>query len=287
MQRLQLLQSKAQVDAALADFAHLSSPGLVCYEDFCHVAETSARGAGADRATTAAGRGMRDAYDDGEALSHSNVDRWFTREASPKQRREFTGLYDTLRAFKAANSDTRGSRDYGSSTYGREVPITLDEGSFYNGPGLFPPKVSDSLSFRSSLPKAPSSGRYGSRERDSWDLDTRESSRSPERARDVYHASGRSSPVPPRTSPSKIGSRMWGSSTSLEEKGRPPKMDDGMWCCVVCLYTENVAAATKCTICDSVNYVKRKDFAVKEQCRNCTFLNGHLSTECEMCGMRL
>ena len=27
-----------------------------------------------------------------------------------------------------------------------------------------------------------------------------------------------------------------------------------------------------------------QDFQLKEQCRNCTFLNGQFSDECEMCG---
>ena len=92
--------------------------------------------------------------------------------------------------------------------------------------------------------------------------------------------------MPPRVSPSKMGSKMWGNTTSLEEKGRPPRVDGG-WCCAVCLYTENASAAAKCAICDSANYTRRKDFVVKEQCRNCTFLNGQLSSECEMCGVAL
>lgn len=290
LQRLDLLQSRAQVDAAMADFAHLSSPSLVSYEDFCHLLETSARGVGAASAVGGM-RGARDSHEDGEALSQANVDRWYAREASPKQRREFSSLYDSLRAFKAAHSD-RGSREFASGSFqGREVPITLDEGSYYDGGnsgGLFPPKPSDSLSFRSSGALRPplGSGRY-SRERDSWERDTYArdgGSRSP--TREVHH-SGRSSPVAPRTSPSKVSSRMWGTTTSLEEKGRPPRMEDGLWCCAVCLYTENSANAAKCAICDSANYTKRKEFTVKEQCRNCTFLNGALATECEMCGTRM
>lgn len=277
IQRLELLNTKIQLDAVLQDFTHLSNPQLVCYDDFCSVLDSESRALASKNGINGGGslRGSRSAPDydsggDSSALAPSNVDRWYSQEASPKQRKEFSNLYDSLRAFKSAQNDdhVRGS-------------MSLDPGS--DGPGLFPPRVSDSLSFTRSLPYPPAS-RYGSNQRDSWDRD-RDVYRSQER--EVIHASGRSSPVPPRTSPSKVGSKMWGRSTSLEEKGRPLKIDDGLWCCAVCLYTENPAHAMKCVICDSANYSKRKDYQVKEQCRNCTFLNGGLAIECEMCGMKM
>jgi hypothetical protein len=53
-------------------------------------------------------------------------------------------------------------------------------------------------------------------------------------------------------------------------------MDDGMWCCAVCLYCENPTNSPTCAICDSSNYNTRKDYQVKEQCSNCTFENGKI-----------
>lgn len=41
--------------------------------------------------------------DDG-AFAHRNVERWYTREASPKQRREFDNVFDSLQQFKLTNS---------------------------------------------------------------------------------------------------------------------------------------------------------------------------------------
>jgi len=309
LSRLQLLSTPLQVEAAAQDFASLGAHGRgrVCYDDFCAVLEAEARagmglgqgqgagggygyGYGSGRGLGGGGgRGDSGYHGSGEdgsgALSAGNVDRWYSREASPKQRRDFGELYESLRAFKNVHGDGAGSGGFGRGS------ISLDPGS--EGPdrdrGLYPPKVSDSWSFSRSLPRPPpgsaaAASRYGaasgSREglRDSWDRD---------RDRGFGSGSGRASPVPPRSPPSKVGSKMWGSSTSLEEKGRPPRLEDGLWCCVVCLYTENAAGAAKCAICDSANHLRRKDFVVKEQCRNCTFQNGALSSHCEMCGSRL
>ena len=77
---------------------------------------------------------------------------------------------------------------------------------------------------------------------------------------------------------------MWGSHTPLAKKGKALEMGDGHWCCAVCLYVENPSSAQTCAVCDSPNYTIRKDYQVKEQCRNCTFLNGQFADECEMCG---
>lgn len=77
---------------------------------------------------------------------------------------------------------------------------------------------------------------------------------------------------------------MWGSDTPLARKGKVPHLGDDKWCCAVCLYVENPANAENCLVCDSPNYTVRKEYQVKEQCRNCTFLNGQFADECEMCG---
>jgi uncharacterized paraquat-inducible protein A len=60
------------------------------------------------------------------------------------------------------------------------------------------------------------------------------------------------------TSPSKVGSKMWGSHTPLAKKGKALEMGDGHWCCAVCLYVENPSSAQTCAVCDSPNYTIRK-----------------------------
>lgn len=55
-------------------------------------------------------------------------------------------------------------------------------------------------------------------------------------------------------SPQKVGSRIWGSQTSLYDKGRPPKLNNMTWCCAVCLYVENPKDSQLCVICQSPNY---------------------------------
>jgi hypothetical protein len=88
----------------------------------------------------------------------------------------------------------------------------------------------------------------------------------------------------PSMSPSKMGSIMWGKDTPMVSKGKVPTRHGDTWCCAVCMYVENPTTATVCQVCDSANYAIRKDFQVKEQCRNCTFLNGQFAKDCEMCG---
>ena len=88
----------------------------------------------------------------------------------------------------------------------------------------------------------------------------------------------------PRSPPRKVGASLWGSRTALHKKGIPHRQDDGeTWVCAVCYYTENDAAARTCEVCTSPNHMN-KDFQVKVQCSNCTFLNGQFALSCEMCG---
>jgi len=96
----------------------------------------------------------------------------------------------------------------------------------------------------------------------------------------------RTLPVP-HASPSKVGSRLWGSQTPLSKKGKIENRNPEKWCCAVCLYVENPKDASVCLVCDAPNYTTRKEYQVKEQCRNCTFLNGQYADECEMCGEHL
>jgi len=90
----------------------------------------------------------------------------------------------------------------------------------------------------------------------------------------------------PSMSPTKMGAIMWGKDTPLTGKGKVPVRGGrgDTWCCAVCMYVENPHTASICQVCDSPNYTVRKDFQVKEQCRNCTFLNGQFAKDCEMCG---
>ena len=119
---------------------------------------------------------------------------------------------------------------------------------------LSPPKVSDSLSLRRSghgFGSAPVSPRS------SYDRGFM----SPGRGRSASNpvSTSRESIQVPRTSPSKVGTKMWGNETPLARKGRVPSVDDdGKWCCAVCLYVENPLSAERCLVCDSPNYSLQK-----------------------------
>lgn len=58
------------------------------------------------------------------------------------------------------------------------------------------------------------------------------------------------SPIRSSMPPAKVGSKMWGSHTPLQKKGRAPRLGEGKWCCKVCMYVDNEDAARKCTVCD-------------------------------------
>mmetsp|Transcript_5990 Transcript_5990/g.13088 ORF Transcript_5990/g.13088 Transcript_5990/m.13088 type:complete len:174 (+) Transcript_5990:3-524(+) len=88
----------------------------------------------------------------------------------------------------------------------------------------------------------------------------------------------------PRTSPRKVGVKMWGNDTPLAKKGKPLNVGPDRWLCGICNYCENATDAPLCAMCDSPNYNIRKDYQVREQCPNCTFVNGQFAEECEMCG---
>jgi hypothetical protein len=322
LQRLGVLEHDSHVDMAAADFAALGSRGAVSYDDFCRVLESAeadsvrrnGNGNGFASATSRelqnptlsrdrsygsrVGTGARDADD---ALHPDNVDSWLAVGASPKQRREFTTVYDSLKNFKATQGEgkdrtggfpialdegselDRGYEQRSSLDRDRERERERESGGFYRTDSyLRPPKVSNSGDFGRSLRGVtPSASRYGGNSLSSDGADLRRSGSS--------FARGADSPKAPSTSPGRVGLQMWGSHTSLEKKGTPslPRVDVGLWCCAVCLYTENAINADKCCICDSPNYTKRSDFVLKEQCNNCTFLNGQFSSDCEMCGMAL
>lgn len=209
---------------------------LVLYEDFL---DTLDRAAGADgrvslsaslRQSTNGGVGFVNGSGyDGLRGSHSNNDHGTGG-----------GWDEDLRRFRQSNS----------SYHPGDYPIELEDGSDsayggYGGGGmsLSPPKPSDSLSFSrgGAVRGHGSPSRY-------------HQSYSSESPRSSFQ---RTIPVP-KSSPSKVGSKMWGSDTPLAKKGKVVNVGEGNWCCAVCLYTENTTQASACAVCDSPNYTIRK-----------------------------
>lgn len=303
LQRINIIPADCINEAAM-DFSGLGGRDTVSYDDFCRVLEVAANSAYAgapqrddreDRMysrprdslergrTVTRDRDYRERDNWGSArnssrdpLDNDNVERWLTRSASPKQRREFEHIYDDLARFK--EDQQRGTSYRDSRDRDRDFPLALDQSVESEGRRLRPPIISSSRDFEDRGRTRTPLGSGYAYERDSVN-------RSMERDRDSRMRS--ESPKPPRASPSKIGSKMWGSSTSLERKGQTPQIDTGLWTCPVCLYVENDNRSEKCLICNTPNYNNRPDFQVKEQCNNCTFLNGQYATVCEMCGMSL
>jgi len=153
------------------------------------------------------------------------------------------GWEDDLKQFRRSVAPANHYNDY---------PVELEEGSDsaygMSGTGMLalsPPKVSDSLSFSRNMGGArmSSPSRY---HRSSVDDSPRGSY--------AY----KSSILPARSSPSKVGSKMWGSDTPLAKKGKALNVGEGNWCCAVCLYVENSVNSATCAVCDSPNYTVRK-----------------------------
>jgi Ca2+-binding EF-hand superfamily protein len=216
--KLQLLQTDHQLSRAVDDFTSLSNRALVLYEDFLDALE---------RAANAEGRLSL------SASMHKSTSGGFVNGSGYDGLRGSVsandGWEDELRRFRQGNTPRQG--DY---------PIELEEGSI--GLSLSPPKVADSLSFSrvGGLRGNHSPGRYHRSE----DVSPRSSYQ-----RSIAH---------PSTSPSKVGSKMWGSHTPLAKKGNVLNAGDGNWCCAVCLYVENPLSAQTCAVCDSPNYTIRK-----------------------------
>ena len=306
MVKLNLLQTEYQINKAIEDFASLNDKSLVVYDNFLTVlndycnsmdiglgylnnTKSNSRyvyGSGYDGLRTSGDKDRLYRSDDDvdTTLASNNVEKWLRTGASPKQRKEFDEIFDSLQRFKLQQSNVAsGFRDF---------PNNLEDGSY-----IPPPKVSESISLRGSGNRPPlsaTSNRYNNNGTTSWDNDytpTSPTRRSNNNARfSSYDASSplrdnrASSPMLPRTSPSKVGTVVWGRDIPISQKGRIPKLDDGNWCCAVCLYIENPISSKTCGVCDTPNYTLRKDYSVKEICSNCTFSNGQLAVECEMCG---
>jgi len=271
--KLQLLQTDHQLTRAIDDFSSITNRAMVLYEDFLDALE---------RALAAEGRvslsgSLRNNYNSGY-VNGAGYDGLSTGAGmrTSNERWEDDLSTRTRYAGPASSSSYYGGGGRGgppSSSYW-DYPNELEEGSAGGG-SLSPPRVSDSL----NLPRSSRSpGRYRGAAGVSSSFEGADNNSFTPRG-----SFSRSIPMP-KASPSKVGAKMWGSDTPLPRKGTAPKVGEGNWCCAVCLYTENPMQATSCAVCDSPNYNLRKDYQVKEQCRNCTFLNGQFAEECEMCG---
>jgi len=282
--QIQLLQTSHQLTKALDDFAAIGNRSYINYEDFCGSIENALN------------------TNPNTNVSNNNLSSSIRRSSTGNQIVDSTYGYDGLRSSRNNNNSNNNNDDFRDLPSGRDDPNELYESlhrvrltnprnslnhnslmdsigpntsrSSYNNDNnhnnfydyaLSPPKPSDSISM---FPPSTSMRRTQNHSI---------GSNSPPRRS--------SSPIQaPRTSPSKVGTKMWGHETPILQKGRTPRVDAEKWCCGVCLYVENPNTAMNCLVCDSPNYAARKDYQIKEQCRNCTFLNGQVAEECEMCG---
>jgi hypothetical protein len=134
-------------------------------------------------------------------------------------------------------SDVDDYSERGRDRYGDK------RGDRYLRGSLSPPKVTDSSSFHSmSRTSQPVGGAAGA------------GHLSPIRNRQSQSQQF----LAPKTSPSRVGTLLWGSHTPLSRKGEVPFIDEHTWCCAVCLYSENPSSAGQCVICDSVNHNTRQ-----------------------------
>jgi hypothetical protein len=146
----------------------------------------------------------------------------------PSGRDDPNELYESLHRVRMSSNENNLMTNHYSS--GGQNSSRSSREDFYDY-ALSPPKPSDSINMFSARRSAPNSP--GKRP---------------------------SSPTiqAPRTSPSKIGTKMWGHETPIPQKGRSVRVDDEKWCCKVCLYVENPNSAMNCLVCDSPNYDARK-----------------------------
>ena len=288
----------------------------VCYDDFCTALERHA----ASEASSGYYPRLRDSLrysgrlddlrnsarlqDTGSSpLASDNIEKWYSQDATPREQRDFDRVYGSLDRFKATMDPSSTHRHHNSSFH--------------------PPRPSDSVS-RLQLDKTRHSwdrGGIASLGYNDTPRDYLESSYRHESPRHSQTSPGRNRHSndrlsgslegtfhAPRSPPAKVGSVMWGSDTPLRNKGHEIQLDDSCWVCSVCYFTENPMKAKNCEICESPNYnvqkvcehqwpiahysptcgtISLQDFQIKQQCKFCTFLNGHFAKECEMCGKKI
>lgn len=137
IKRLRLLQTNAQMQSVLDLYTSTADPDLVAYEEFCSDLEKASTGAldssrslrrssiaaTADRtafsssirrSTQRPRASPRDDYSDiddaVDTFAAKNVGKWYAREASPKQRREFDNVFESLEQFRQSNAETERGR---------------------------------------------------------------------------------------------------------------------------------------------------------------------------------
>lgn len=271
--RCQLLQSQHQLAKAMEDFSVVGDDRYIHYENFCDLLDRSVQNYQSLPLPAPQGQGSRANTPSLRRPSSGIAEEggYFSTEEDDYNNNH--NVRQSLQRFNQAHSERGGGR-YPPAPAAYE----LERGSSSNYPSshtdyaLSPPKLSDSYSGNlSARSNTSNNGRYST--------PTRGHGSALQGATSVSGSFNA-----PRTSPSKVGSRMWGSSTPLNKKGKAPAVNGDRWCCPVCLYVENPADIDNCVVCDSPNYALRKDYQLKEQCRNCTFLNGEFAEECEMCG---
>jgi hypothetical protein len=171
----------------------------------------------------------------------------------------FDGMHNDDNNYYNEGPSSRNNSRPSSRSRGMNYPDREEDGRFYDY-ALSPPKVTDSANFtrsryNNSGPSSPR-GSYNSGVMSPRGSLERNGSRwSNGSAKDMLQVA--------RTSPSKMGTKVWGNETPLAKKGRVPDMDDdSKWCCAVCLYVENPISAERCLVCDSPNYAMRKVFSI-------------------------
>lgn len=236
--KLQLLQTEHQLTKALEDFSSINNRSYIMYEDFCTALDRSLAASGnvrRSRQTTVNGSGY-DGFRGGRDESLYGGDN-----------EEPTNVYDSLQRFKFDNNGA-------SPAVNRDYPVELEDGSDSLFNRLNPPKITDSYSInRNGIASSPTryggggagrnSSLYGNTSSRTGSYDALDS---PRRSTSSIQA--------PRTSPSKVGQKMWGNQTPLNKKGNALKVGEDKWCCVVCLYVENPIGRPTCAVCDAPNY---------------------------------
>lgn len=282
IRRLRLLQTNAQLQAVLDLYSSTADPELIAYEEFCadlDKASTSSLGdssrsirrsaAGlmsADKTTFSSSirkyslRPARDEYSDlddvpDDPFAPKNVGKWYAREASPKQRRQFDNVFDSLEQFRQSN--TAADPIYDHRTGGAATRYGIADYDDIDPKPTESIRLSGTSGLGGQFPARSRHSRYGaagaSMESPRYGDSTRlgPSYRSPSPAR-------HKSPETPRSPPGKVGTAMWGSNTPLGQKGLAPSIDATHWVCAVCYYTENSKGVNKCEVCDSANTSNQK-----------------------------
>jgi Ca2+-binding EF-hand superfamily protein len=265
--KLQLLSTEHQLAKALEDYTNISNRSYVMYQDFCDALDRAVAGVETAniRSSTSSMRRSGPGFVYGSGFDGT------TRSVMEQDGDEPTTVFGSLQKFRSENVHTP------SHNVLHDYPNELEEGSEGFSPRgypLSPPKVSDSLSIRpprrgfqgDGIASWSNIGGGGSPQRFSVAGTPAGGGgyNSPGRfSRSVTYGDdsprrSTSSIAPPRTSPSKVGSRMWGSHTPLNKKGQALRVGDDKWCCAVCLYVENSIHSATCAVCDSPNYNNNK-----------------------------